>query len=553
MRVKDNPFYVLGVTPYDTLETINEKYDEKAFMDEDNERVYDDARQILSSPNKRLTAEVRWFYNLTGSVDSELNKIERYANYDDNDFLNLDNELDLEYATPRENLLFNLEKLPYITKTYAALFITTIDRGYKESCESESIHDLLDSINATRRRAKLPLCKDFNLITNEVKGLLEDVKSALNLLLQRDDNEIIEIANLLMENLVSDGKGYGQVIESFVNAYALKVHDELETYKDRIFEEIDYCRDNCSEEHELEDLCNLVRRFDYIAQPIQLLLRDRGQAELQEESVAVANEVRDLALYYNNEENKPELSIILLNLEMELFSELPAFYSKLEEDKVILTEISQREEFYGQAFKICDNCLKAVDKNPQIGLGKAKRLVMETQQLLSTMLSKRVDNNWILDIKDMIAGTMLSCIISYGNATKDWKGCSDLISTIRQYANKAETLQRLNNNASILENNAREDKLYGNMEPIDAAPELSTINGIGTSLYGHSDEVDGTYVAVLCFCFLFIPLIPIARYRVSSYDGKSYRFYGKLPLTTTNKVHALIGILAIIYVVSRFL
>ena len=235
MRVKDNPFYVLGVTPYDTLETINEKYDEKAFMDEDNERVYDDARQILSSPNKRLTAEVRWFYNLTGSVDSELNKIERYANYDDNDFLNLDNELDLEYATPRENLLFNLEKLPYITKTYAALFITTIDRGYKESCESESIHDLLDSINATRRRAKLPLCKDFNLITNEVKGLLEDVKSALNLLLQRDDNEIIEIANLLMENLVSDGKGYGQVIESFVNAYALKVHDELETYKDRIF------------------------------------------------------------------------------------------------------------------------------------------------------------------------------------------------------------------------------------------------------------------------------------------------------------------------------
>ena len=120
MRVKDNPFYVLGVTPYDTLETINEKYDEKAFMDEDNERVYDDARQILSSPNKRLTAEVRWFYNLTGSVDSELNKIERYANYDDNDFLNLDNELDLEYATPRENLLFNLEKLPYISKTYAA-------------------------------------------------------------------------------------------------------------------------------------------------------------------------------------------------------------------------------------------------------------------------------------------------------------------------------------------------------------------------------------------------------------------------------------------------
>ena len=72
--------------------------------------------------------------------------LERYQDYDDNDFLELDNKLDLEYATPRENLLFNLEKLPYITKTYAALFITTLDRGYTETCESESIHDLLDSI-----------------------------------------------------------------------------------------------------------------------------------------------------------------------------------------------------------------------------------------------------------------------------------------------------------------------------------------------------------------------------------------------------------------------
>ena len=538
MKVKDNPFYILGVTPYDTLETINEKCDEKSFMDEDNERAYDDARQILCSPNKRLTAEVRWFYNLGNPIDSQLNDLDRYEDYDDD-------------VTSRENLLLNLEKLPYVTKTNAASFITMIDRDYTEACDSESIRDLLDSVNAARRRAKLPLCKDFSLITNEVKGLLEDVQNVLNLLLQRDDNEIIDIANLLMENLVSSGKGYGQVIESLVNAYALKVHDELELYKNRIFEEIDNCRENYSEEHELEDLCKLVRRFDYIAQPIQLLLRDRGQAELQEESVDVANGVRDLALYYNNEEGKPELSIILLNLEMELFSELPAFYSKLEEDKVILTEIKQREEFYGQAYKICENCLNAVEKNPQIGLAKARQLITDTQQLLTSMLSKRVDNNWISDIKDIIAGAMLSCIVSYGNATKDWQSCSSFVPTIRQYANKTETLQRLNNNASILEKNVREDKLYGNMEPIDSAPSLHTINGIGTSLYGHSDEMDGTYVATLCLCFFFIPLVPLGRYRVSSYDGKHYQFYGKLPLTTANMIHAVIGVGAIIFVLMH--
>ena len=551
MKVKENPFYVLSVTPYDTLDTINEKYDEKAFMDENNERVYDDARQILCSPNKRLTAEVRWFYDLVSPVDNELKKIERYQDYDDNDFLDLDNKLDLEYATPRENLLFNLEKLPYIPKTYAALFITTIDRGYSETCESESIHDLLDSINASRRRAQLPLCKDFVLLTNEVKGLFEDIKNALNLLLQRDDKEIEEIANLLMENLVSDRKPYGLVIEYFINAYALKVHDELEEYKNKIFDEIDRCRDNYSEEHELDNLCNLVRRFDYIAQPIQLLLRDQGQAELQEESVAVANEVRDLALFYNNEEGKPELSIKLLNLEMELFSELPAFYSKLEEDKVILTEINQKKVYYDKAYEICNNSLNSVEKNPEIGLKIAEQLIKDAQQLLNTMTSKQIDNKWVLDIKDMIASAMLSCVVSYGNATKEWQRSSNFLGTISRYATKPETIKRINDNAAILSKNIQEDNFYGGMEPIDEAPSLHTINGIGTSLYGHSDEMNGTYVATLCLCFLFIPLIPLGRYRVSSYDGKHYRFYGKLPLTTANMIHAAIGFVAIGYVLMH--
>ncbi len=33
MRVKENPFYILEVTPYDTIETINEKCKDKTFSD----------------------------------------------------------------------------------------------------------------------------------------------------------------------------------------------------------------------------------------------------------------------------------------------------------------------------------------------------------------------------------------------------------------------------------------------------------------------------------------------------------------------------------------
>ena len=63
MRIENNPFYILEVTPYDSIETINQKAEDKAFMDDANERKYDDARLTLISPVKRLVAEIRWFYS----------------------------------------------------------------------------------------------------------------------------------------------------------------------------------------------------------------------------------------------------------------------------------------------------------------------------------------------------------------------------------------------------------------------------------------------------------------------------------------------------------
>ncbi len=349
MRIKDNPFYVLGVTPYDTVETINEKCDEKSFVDEDNERIYDNARQILCSPNKRLTAEVRWFYklDLDDSVDSELEKIRRYRNYDIDDFENLNDEDNLQncYSSCRVNLLFNIEKLPYIPDAFIDLFIEELDTDYMWAAENDEVRDLLDDINDCRRQAKIPLCKDFSLIEKEVKGLIEDIKDALNPLFMRNQKEVVKFTNDLMERIIDEDEGYGQVIEYFISTYAVHFQEELDKYKRKIFDEIEYCRENYSEEDELDELCDLVRRFDYIAQPIQLLLKDRGQAELQEQSVDVANEVRELALYYNNEEERPKLSVKLLNLEMELFSELPKFFSMIQEDRQILSDLVEENNY----------------------------------------------------------------------------------------------------------------------------------------------------------------------------------------------------------------
>jgi hypothetical protein len=74
---------------------------------------------------------------------------------------------------------------------------------------------------------------------------------------------------------------------------------------------------------------------------------------------------------------------------------------------------------------------------------------------------------------------------------------------------------------------------YEDLKPIDRAPSLSTFNGIGTKLYGRRDydATTNSYIATLFFTFLFIPIFPIAAYRVIEAGGGYFRFLGKARLS----------------------
>ena len=62
--------------------------------------------------------------------------------------------------------------------------------------------------------------------------------------------------------------------------------------------------------------------------------------------------------------------------------------------------------------------------------------------------------------------------------------------------------------------------------PIKKAPNLSTTNGFGTTIYGDT----------LYFVILHIPIIPIARYSCEQIFDGHYRFYGELKLQKWQKI-----------------
>ncbi|MEA2067469.1 MAG: hypothetical protein U9O65_10355 [Thermotogota bacterium] len=94
----------------------------------------------------------------------------------------------------------------------------------------------------------------------------------------------------------------------------------------------------------------------------------------------------------------------------------------------------------------------------------------------------------------------------------------------------------------ILKKHAHPEKNLKDLKPIKKAPSPYTVHGIGTTLYGKADydpETD-SYLSTLYFVILFIPIFPIAKYRVSL-EGSMYKFWGKAPLDDFDKLH--IGLL----------
>jgi hypothetical protein len=73
------------------------------------------------------------------------------------------------------------------------------------------------------------------------------------------------------------------------------------------------------------------------------------------------------------------------------------------------------------------------------------------------------------------------------------------------------------------------------LAPLNKAPTMHTINGIGTRLYGNSEPAaDGTYISTLFFTVVFLPIYPFSpQYLVRSAGGNSYQFFGYVPPSET--------------------
>lgn len=254
MGVNENAFDLLGVTPEDGIARINDAKDDKSWVDEPNESMYEAARETLTNPRKRLQAEVPWFLKNSNSAFSLMNEVQNCRGAD---------------------IRLVVQK------------IVALDDEYKEALQEESLNDIYTDIIISRKKAGISADIEQADIEEALSQLLEEgAKAAIDTLLRKcSTQEAAQIGNVIAKEMIQPGIGkypkkYGDCIRFFIDLYNMKVQNELDTRSEKIQQDIEAAKVYTSVA-QLSPLFQEIEWFDYLAQPLQLYFEDQGQADKQ--------------------------------------------------------------------------------------------------------------------------------------------------------------------------------------------------------------------------------------------------------------------------------
>jgi len=537
MDLLENPFYILAATPRDNRQKIVSLADERSLLLDSNECMK--ARSDLTNPRKRLSAEISW---LPGTRPTRINELLTGLEHSILDLLRIDNMTSIARAN---SLAAGLLRLHNCTTDDVTEWILKLVWTF-EDIDPENIRTV---INEERIVSGFSEVTDISMIEEEVQErrryFKQVIKSAVDKFPVKDRIKVITKA---VESATDSGNEQGPVlIHDLVDSYEVdtqavfnRAAKDIENLINEIKADADVTEPDSSVSLKINTLIDYVKKWDIIAQPIQVSKKSRGQDH--DESQEIAGLVRGLAIHLFNKHGKLEFSQRLTKMLQEVFAEVVDIAERTAEDISTLSDIAEQrkhDESLNQIFKLCQSANDSSENDPSSADRDAQRVMDEAPQLLASLLSNKVPDEIILRGKEEIALTLMHCAIVYGNKTEKWKPCITFLNEALKYASSEELESRIKKNLSTVMNNDR----IGSISQITSAPSLSTVNGIGFKLYGRSDfdHETSSYLSTYYFVFFFIPLFPIRRYRVIERNNV-YKFLGKAPLRSFDKVHLFIFI-----------
>lgn len=337
MDLLQNSFHILNASPRDNRRRIMELADERSLLLDSNECI--EALSELTTPRKRLSAEIAWLPGIGPKRAEELLSLVMTS---PRDLLAVNN------VTPiaRANLIVaGLVRLPELSADDVAEWIIEIACAFEDIVPDE----LRLIVNEERIVSGFPEVADLSIVEAEVQELRryyrQVIKSALDNLTSK---ELVEAVTLAVESATDYGDLHGPIlISDLVDSYEVeaqgfldKEEENIKVLVDKLRLAVDAERPDSTLAPMVNQLVQVVKNWDTVAQPIQVSRKSRGLNH--DASIRVASIVRALAIHMFNEHDKLDFSKQLTNMLQEVFAEVGEVAEQAAEDADALGDIAEQ-------------------------------------------------------------------------------------------------------------------------------------------------------------------------------------------------------------------
>lgn len=337
MDLLKNPFHILNASPRDNRRRIMELADERSLLLDSSECM--EAHSELTNPRKRLSAEVAW---LLGIGPKRVGEVLSLLESSPADLLAVDNLSSIA----RANLLAaGLARLLDYNADSVAEWILEISWAFEDFDPDE----LSVIINEERVVSGFPEVSDISAVEAEIhdrrRHYRQVIKSALDNL---SPKELVGAVTAVVESATYDGEEHGPIlIADLVDSYEVeaqgfldKEEGNIKTLVEKLRAAIDAERPDSTLAPMVNQLIQVVKNWDTVAQPIQVSAKSRGLDH--DASHRVASLVRGLAIHMFNEHSKLDFSQQLTNMLQEVFAEVGEVAERTAEDADALDEIAKQ-------------------------------------------------------------------------------------------------------------------------------------------------------------------------------------------------------------------
>lgn len=354
-----SPFAVLAATTHDDSRRIIDLAEEKS-LELDND-VCQKARSDLTNRRVRLSAEIAWLPGVSPEHAFEW----------------LESVLDGPMAVREASDLPTLAHLNLL----AAAFETLDTEHDAEDLailiqEFAYLSDTLDpeevqrDINEDRAVSGFTEVRSLDQIAAELAERRQYYRSVIRGALDRLPSvTLIQVMTDTVDAVTAGGEVHApRLIDDLVDNYEVEAQEFLHKEAENIQKLIKAVRDvtNTGEaavKPYVDKLGGVARNWDTVAQPIQLSTKARGIDH--EASLALAYEIRSLALDLFNKHDMLHQSQQLTALLQELFAEVPDVSERVDEDADALADIFQERK---QAEEHRDEWVREITYSAEIGM-----------------------------------------------------------------------------------------------------------------------------------------------------------------------------------------